>query len=494
VSAAPEVTVVGAGPVGMTLAALLGARGRTVRVLDRRAGPVNAPRAVHLDHQAARILDAAGVMADLAERAEVMDAYEWRSASGRVLLRIEPAGPLGPSGWPESLMFAQPDLEALLDRRLRRLGTVELHRGVEVGSLDQLGPGWVVGADGAGSTVRRLLGVGVEDAGYDHEWLVVDVVEAHPRSWRPCNVQLCDPARPTTAVSGGPGRRRFEFLRLPGEDPDELSGAAAAWRLLAPWGLDPGNARLERHALYRFGARRARAWVAGRVLLAGDAAHQMPPFAGQGLCAGLRDAANVACKLELILAGLAPEALAGTYETERAPQTVAETDFSVELGRVICVTDPDAAAARDRELAAAYEATGPIAPPPLPPLGPGLLAVGDPAAGSLSPQGVVEIAGRRGRLDDLAGWRWVLLGLDADPGADLDGGLARWFARLGGVSARCGPGEPYTGWFGGLGAAVALIRPDFAVYAACPDPAGAAGLLGALRAQLQSAGRPSGGS
>ncbi|HET9691031.1 MAG TPA: bifunctional 3-(3-hydroxy-phenyl)propionate/3-hydroxycinnamic acid hydroxylase, partial [Acidimicrobiales bacterium] len=332
-ASAPDVTVVGAGPVGMTVAALLGDAGHRVRVVERRRAPTDAPRAVHLDHHAARVLDAAGVMTALAPATEVMDVYEWRSASGEVLLRLQPDGPLGWAGWPDSSMFHHPDLEAALARRLDGLATVTVERGTEVTSLAGL-DGWVVGADGASSTVRDLAGTEMPDAAPSADWLIVDVVPAEPRPWTPCNVQVCDPARPTTAVSGGPGRRRFEFMVLPGEDPAHLATEASTWALLEPWGYRPGNCRVERHALYRFAARMVETWADGRVLLAGDAAHQMPPFAGRGLGAGLRDAMNLAWKLDLVLRSVADGRLLDTYGTERAAPVAFETQFSADLGAI----------------------------------------------------------------------------------------------------------------------------------------------------------------
>ncbi len=477
----PEVTIVGAGPVGMTLAALLGAMGRRVLVLEKRASVPGQPRAVHLDHQAARILDAAGVMEELAPSTEAMDAYEWRNAAGQVLLRLQPEGTLGRSGWPESLMFSQPDLEAALARRLDDLPSVEVRRGQDVTTLAELGDGWVVGCDGARSTVRALLGIECDDAGYSFDWLIVDVVEHTGRRWYPCNLQVCDPSRPTTAVSGGPGRRRFEFMRLPGEDAGELAAEATSWRLLASWGLTPTNATLERHALYRFEARMARQWAKGRILLAGDAAHQMPPFAGQGLCAGLRDASNLAWKLDHVLGGVAPAALLATYESERAAQTRIEIDFSVELGRIICIDDPEEAAVRDRAMIASAELSGPVGPPALPPLGPGLLLAGDRAAGSLSVQGQISAGGRTGRFDSLAGRGWVLYGRDADPAAGLSPEVAGWFAGLRGLTVDCSAASsPYPSWFDELGASVVLVRPDFAVYGTAGSSRGAGALLGSL--------------
>ena len=285
--------------------------------------------------------------------------------------------------------------------------------------------------------MRELLGVPMVDRAFFYDWLIVDVVFDEPRVFDPINMQVCDPARPTTVVSGGPGRRRWEFMALPGESIDELNDEATAWRLLAPWDARPDNARLERHAVYRFQARWVEEWRRGRVLLAGDAAHQTPPFAGQGMCAGLRDAANLAWKLDLVLDGAAPDRLLDAYGLERAPNMQAVIDLAIEMGKVICVADPEEAAARDELFRSTYD--GSISEvPPFPGLGGGVVLAGTPAAGELFVQGHVERDGVRGRFDDVVGvgWRLVTAG---DVRVDAD--VAAWFAGIGGVVVAVGVGR-----------------------------------------------------
>ena len=296
----------------------------------------------------------------------------------------------------------------------------------------------------------------------------------------------------TPLVSGGPGRRRFEFMRLPHETLEGLNREEVAWRLLAPWELHPGNASLERHAVYTFRARVADAWRRGRVLLAGDAAHLMPPFAGQGMCSGLRDAANLAWKLDLALAGFAEDALLESYGGERAPHVQQLIELSVGLGRVICVADPTEAAARDERMAAQARAQTEALPALLPPLRPSAFVDGSPGAGSLFVQGRVRAGGREGLFDDVVGGGFALVSPAGDPGARLDPALARFFATLGGVTAHVGPGahveDPgggYARWFAERGAAVALQRPDFAVFGTGTRLEDAGPLVAALRARLE---------
>jgi 2-polyprenyl-6-methoxyphenol hydroxylase-like FAD-dependent oxidoreductase len=505
-----DVAIVGYGPVGQTLAILLGQRGWRVGVFEKQPVAYPLPRAVHFDHEVARILQAAGLGDALPRLSEPADVYEWRTAAGETLLRIGTRGN-GPSGWPAANMFSQPELERALDARARALETVEVRRGTEVVALRpspedvELGVAgrdgaarvrarWVVGCDGANSFVRRRVGATVTDLGFFFDWLIVDVIPREPRAWVPINGQLCDPARPTTVVSGGPGRRRWEFMRLPGERIADLDSEATAWRLLRPWALHPGNATLERHAVYTFQARWVDGWRNGRILLAGDAAHQMPPFAGQGMCSGIRDAANLAWKLDLVLAGKAADAIIGTYASERIPHVRRAIELSIELGKVICVTDPAEAAMRDAAMVAATRETGLTPPPPSLALGPGIALDDDPLAGRLFPQGMVRRGDVAGRFDDVVGRGFVLLSPAADPAALLPPDAAAFFASLGGTGAHVARGAPiddadgtYARWFAEHGVALVLQRPDFHVFGAARRVEAAANLVRRLRDALDGA-------
>ncbi|WP_416983416.1 bifunctional 3-(3-hydroxy-phenyl)propionate/3-hydroxycinnamic acid hydroxylase [Streptomyces sp. T028] len=512
-----DVVVIGYGPVGRLLALLLGRRGKRVVVIERRPRAYPLPRAVHFDDEVGRIFQSVGVPPDSVTDvvSPYKEFYEWRSADRRPLLRMDWRG-LGPSGWHVSHFFYQPALEALLDARVELLESVTVLPGWEAvthtenaeavtvearsatGERRTVTARYVIGADGANSLVRSWIGSTATDLGYFHDWLVVDLLMHAPLEgfdFSPAAWQLCDPRRPTTLVPGGPGRRRFEFMRLPDETADELGNEETAWRLLEPWGITPQSAKLERHTVYTFQARWCDTWREGRLLLAGDAAHLMPPFAGQGMCSGLRDAVNLAWKLELVLDGRAGDDILDSYGPERAEHVRHFIQASMELGEVICLADPDAAAERDTAMRADLAAGVEQPPRPLPRLGAGLRR-DDAGGGLLSVQAEVDDGARRGLFDDvvgpggvllladpglrerlrpqdtalLAGLGWKVVALDTEPGTgrvvDTTGSYAEWLAQLGAVAV--------------------LIRPDFYVYGTAADAEDLTTLLHHLGAALHA--------
>ncbi|MFF1903712.1 bifunctional 3-(3-hydroxy-phenyl)propionate/3-hydroxycinnamic acid hydroxylase [Kitasatospora sp. NPDC058218] len=522
-----DVVVVGNGPIGAALAVLLAQRGRRVTVLERRRRPYTLPRATSFDGETARLLAACGIGPDLGRITEPASGYQWRTASGETLLDIE-FRPQGPYGWPDANTMHQPALEELLAARAGLLPGVTVLRGRQAvgiadrgdrvvvtaededGAVQTLSARWVVGCDGANSFVREHLDVPVTDLGFSYEWLLCDVELREPQAFVPTNVQICDPARPTTLVGSGPGHRRWEFMRLPGERAAELNREETAWRLLAPFGVTPDTATLLRSTTYMFQARWAERWRVGRVLLAGDAAHLMPPFAGQGMCSGIRDVVNLSWKLDLVMSGLAEEAVLDTYTEERRAQVQESILASVQLGRVICVTDPAAAAERDATVLANRRGRGPTRPEPAKPLTEGLLYRGgaeEPArpAGEVVPQGTVDGPGGSGPFDEVVGRGFVLLlaaGADAGLGAErlsFLAGLEAFVVRLlpggqggAGSDAAADPGVVevvdvdgvYGAYLARYGASALMVRPDYHVFGAAEGPEGAAALVDDLRARL----------
>ena len=516
--------MVGAGPVGLVTALLLARGGRRVTVVERWPARYPMPRACTIDHEALRILQSAGVMAEHGDLFEPSrgerGGYQLRNADGELLRAIN-WNRTAESGWANTNGFYQPDLETALESMLEELPLVDLRRGWSVVGLEEDDSGvhveiaptgetnvsdrrttvrgrWVIGADGANSAVRSLLGIESVDSGFEADWLVVDYRPLVDREWDAFVTQYCDPAQPATAVRSGPGRRRFEFMRRDDVSVEELGRPETAWRLMAPWGVTPENADLERHAVYTFRGRWAREWRRGRVLLAGDAAHLMPPFLGQGLCAGLRDARALTWRLLLVEQGLADPALFDTYGSERSEHVRVIIDEAVGIGRVICETDQGRAAARDARMRA--ELADPEAAtvePPHPQLGtPSVTVPSGGAEGRLAPQGRVEIDGRSGLYDDLAGAGWQLLGWEHDPAELLGDDELEWFTRLGGTVAALGAHGPvrdldggYGRWFAQHACSVVLARPDFYVFGT-GSPTDVPRLLTSLRAQLEPARTP----
>ena len=520
-SAHVDVAIVGYGPVGQLAAILLGAAGHRVAVFERWPEPYPLPRAVHYDHEIARIFQLAGVAERLAPISERASGYEWRNAAGETLLLMDWM-PEGRSGWPTATMFSEPLLERELDAAARDTPGVTVYRGWDVdGVIDSAdhvtvsaGAGqlnrsawvptggraevtarFVIGADGANSFVRRTMGVENEDLGFAFDWLIADTIPADPALLAGVNRQICDPERPTTMVSGGPGRRRWEWMLLPGETTAQIldEDDDVVWGLLARSGVGRQDVTLERSAVYSFRARWAQRWRRGRLLLAGDAAHLMPPFAGQGMCSGLRDVANLAWRLDLILRNRAGDALLDDYSTERIGHVRHAIQASVALGAIICVSDPAAAAARDQEMLAAA-AHPELAPPPPPEarLGPGTLAGDDPTAGTLFPQGRVRVNGVTGRCDDVVGRGFVLYARDADPHDLLDDAARSTLTALGGrcahVTDAMDVGGVYRRWFETRDVSATLVRPDFYVFGSVADATRAGELVADLRARL-AAGR-----
>ncbi|MBI1218616.1 MAG: bifunctional 3-(3-hydroxy-phenyl)propionate/3-hydroxycinnamic acid hydroxylase [Rhodobacteraceae bacterium] len=473
-----DVVIVGYGPVGATLANLLGMQKLSLLVIEREGSVYHQPRAGHMDGEVVRIFQSVGLADEIVATAYVNPGMRFVNAAGELILDWPRPKEPGPEGWHPSYRFHQPALETSLRRGVSGMPDVSVllrHEAVRIegkgdrvivgirdlegGEERQVAARYVVGCDGARSTVRRAMGVELEDLKSHQQWLIVDVGFTQGPDTLPVEtIQYCDPARPVTMAKMVGNRRRWEFMLMPGEKPEEMARPEAYWPLLERW-TTPEAATVERAVVYTFHSVIAGDWRRGRMLLAGDACHQTPPFMGQGMCAGIRDAANLAWKLGAVLRGRAPEALLDTYQSERAPHVRTFIETAVRLGNLVNVTDADAADRRDAMLRREPQ----VMKTPAPPLGPGLSGTAAPPAGTRARQ-LVLADGRRS--DDAVG-----------PGFGL-------FARAGLAAAIdtdlpvFTDGDPAVdAWLDELGATAVVVRPDRYILGIANDAAALSALL-----------------
>lgn len=424
-----DVAIVGFGPVGQAAANLLGKRGFRVAVFEIATSVYNLPRAAHFDGEVMRIWQSVGLAEATMGACAPIPGVRFVNGKGDVLFGFDAPQRMTSSGWFAGYLFYQPDLEQALQDGVARFDNVDVFAGHEVLTIAQddssvelnvrdleLGKERTVvadylwGCDGARSLTRRAAGIELEDLGFDQPWLVIDTLLKRDVDLPLHPTQICDPERPTTFIPSAGNHRRWEFMLMPGDDPEQMPDFANVWKLLERW-ITPDDAELIRATVYTFHALIAKSYHNGRIFIAGDAAHQMPPFLGQGMCAGVRDVANLVWKLDLVHKGIARPSVFDTYYEERAPHVRRIIQNAVETGRIIQTTDRSVAEARDRMFAAQKATVDGESPKAggldltLPGLTGGLLArtgVGS-AAGGQFPQTLVERDGRPGRLDEVLG-------------------------------------------------------------------------------------------
>ncbi|WP_189338315.1 bifunctional 3-(3-hydroxy-phenyl)propionate/3-hydroxycinnamic acid hydroxylase [Sphingobium sp. SCG-1] len=472
-----DVAIVGAGPVGATLAALLGQAGIRVFVGEANDEVYPLPRAAHFDHEIMRVFQQLDIVEPVLRATTPADHYVFQNQHGQALLTFDLRCPAD-TGW-TGYMMHQPGVELAIRARLAANPLVELMTGLSYAGFEETGDrivtSWnaktgevivrsryLVGCDGAWSPVREGLGITLDDLIFDEPWLVLDLIVDDDNRLPRHNIQYCDPGRPTTYVVMGDNRRRFEFMLLPGETAEEMLRPETIDRLLSPWDRH-GLREVERKAVYRFHALIAQQWRRGRIFIAGDAAHQMPPFAGQGMCSGIRDAAALSWRLALALGGADEERLFKSYQLEREPHVRMITRAAIETGRVVCTLDREMAAARDAQMLADRAAGVPMPDISSPNLA---VAFGLPATPHAGERFIQPVVGREDAapqwMDDLLGRGAWLIG--EGPDIAVDPGLPdlRLFDVDSSALAQFAPA--LRAWLGNAGARAVLVRGDRYVF------------------------------
>jgi 3-(3-hydroxy-phenyl)propionate hydroxylase len=461
-----DVAVVGAGPCGLTLANLLGTHGVVTAVMDREAGALDHPRAVAVDDESLRSFQAAGLAEEILDDCIQNAPIRYHDSRGRVLAHVGPSA--RPYGWPRRNLFLQPFMEATLRRGLDRFGHVTLYPETDVDGLSQDDAGvrltarrdgremrlrarFVVGADGGRSFVRGAAGITLRGRTAPSQWLVVDVAED---AWdAPYSAVYCHPRRPSMTIPLPYGHRRFEFKVLPGESEERIAEPDSVQALLTPFyrrrALPMPEVRRAR--VYWHHSRVASRFQSGAVFLAGDAAHLQPPFFGQGMNSGIRDATNLAWKLAAVTAGRSGTGLLDTYDAERRGHAEAMVSFATRVGRMYQPRNRATETVRDALFRGAQKIPGArdyilqMKYKPAPRYGGGVVvgagaSTKDALVGRLFGQPwVLGSDGRRRRLDDVLGSSMAVLGLTGEPSEFLSATSIEGLAEAGALLVRVSP-------------------------------------------------------
>ncbi|MGY0499456.1 bifunctional 3-(3-hydroxy-phenyl)propionate/3-hydroxycinnamic acid hydroxylase [Nocardia sp. FBN12] len=486
-----DVIVVGCGPTGATLANRLRAQGYRVAVFDREKEVFAAPRAMLIDDESERIFGDLGVLEQMrAADLILFDSHRFVDGRHRMLADLRPLESGLSVGW----MFHQPTFERLLRAQFDHgvgvsaffgfdvVGVANVADGAEVYAVDaESGQGrryradYVVGCDGGSSVVRRSMGVARTDFGFSQSWVVVDAVvhdQEFFESLREGSEFMCRPGRAAVFVKGCHRHLRFDFQVDPAEG--ETDWSERAREHIAGY-MDPAKVRIIRVAPYQWYAGMPRRWRSDRLLLAGDAAHQTPPFAGQGLNMGLRDAMNLAFKLDAVLAGRAPDALLDTYEQERWDNCAEVIEGAVRVGRLVTGTGVFARVGRAVVLFALRHSKTLVraranADLRKQPYRAGLIGGTHALSGTLMVNPRVTVNGVATVLDRAIGNEFTLLSLH--PHAAVNAEFVRRFdgrVMVLGDEIACADGE-LTEWFRRHRVEAVLVRPDRYIFDAGNDP------------------------
>ena len=431
-----EVAIIGAGPTGLMLANLLGLYGVPTKIFEKRQEPFSEPRAIAYDPETLRLFQTIGCYETLLATLQMDVPVKYLNANGKTLAHIYDCPPaFGHSG---RGTYYQPELEQALVEGLRKYSNVELLRGANVNGVEDRGreaaltiqtdtnttrdviARYVVDCSGGASAIRKQLGIEFVGTTFKEKWLVIDVEND---GYDGCEIKFfCDPKRPAVTLPVSKNRRRWEFLVMPGDNEAELVSEERSRSLMATYGADKTE-RIERSLVYTFHARFADKFSVGRIFLAGDAAHVMPPFAGQGLNSGMRDAANIAWKLAGVLNGKFNEEILESYDPERRPHVEDMTKLTVQLGRSIMPTSEIRAWLRDRLMLTAWRFRstrekfnrGDMIPKPSI-KGSNLVNWSrSKKVGQMLEQPTIECKGQQIKLDDRLGGGFSVIGLNCRP-------------------------------------------------------------------------------
>ncbi len=427
-----DVAIVGLGPVGAFTGLLLAEAGLRVAIFERSLEPVVLPRAVGLDGESVRAFQRIGLgdtVAAILQAPREKDRVCFTDSKRRILFGLE-IPEHGANGWRDIAFFDQPELEALLRDHVVQHERIEIFLGREVTGLEQTDAGvrlqatdpvagatttraaYAIGCDGASSFVRRAVGIEWLSLGYDQDWLVVDITQGPDAELPLETMQVCDPERLTTYVCVKDPNRRWEFQLLEGETREEMLRPERIEALLRPW-LPPEHYEIRRAAVYQFHAATASRWQQGRVFLAGDAAHQTPPFLGQGLNAGFRDAVNLGWKIPLVQSGTCAFDLLETYAAERDAHARDLVEGAVAVGKLMETLAAREAGRPDPHVADPRSGYG--AGRRMPPLRDGVLVdeqtgADRPVGNLLGQPSVRGLDGSECRFDDLLGSGFAVVG------------------------------------------------------------------------------------
>jgi 3-(3-hydroxy-phenyl)propionate hydroxylase len=497
-AASYDIAIVGYGPVGATLANLLSRYGWTIAVIEQQPEIYDKPRAITIDHEVLRVFQACGI-ADVMEKGIAPHPGTHYLGVDRDIIKIfDPMPPPYPLGWVPTATMVQPDVERALRAQFGRYGKADIFLPARAVGFEQDADGvsltveadgttrsirarYLVGCDGANSMTRKALGITLDDLAFDEWWMVVDAFAADLAKRPDKCFQYCWPSRPGTFLPGPGALRRWEIKLLPGETPQDFSSEQSVVKVLGAF-TDTSDLTIWRSAVYRFHALLAKQWRAGRVFLMGDAVHQTPPFLGQGLSAGIRDAFNLAWKLDLVLAGKAGDALLDTYAAERRPHVGAVVATAKAFGKIIGELDVDAAKARDQRLHAELRdgTAQTIRQKFIPDLTTGLIATGTPLTGSLFVQPRVrQRNGVLARLDDVIPAGFLIAATSPELLRGMTADMRGSWDRLGGAEVvirdESAPSAGhalvlqeenrlFSQWMKAAGVEAVLVRPDRYVF------------------------------